>query len=67
MADTDILFEVRTLLGFTVLVTRSRWELIATIKHPLMAGRKSSVRVALESPDGIRRSRTDREVLVWPN
>jgi hypothetical protein len=29
MADTDLLFEVRTPLGFLVRVTRVRWELIA--------------------------------------
>ena len=77
MADADVLFEVRTPLGFSVLVTRGRWELIATIKHPVMAGRESSVRAALESPDEIRQSRTDTEayptdaikegIRVWPS
>ena len=65
MPDTDVLFEVRTPLGFSVRVTRARWELITTIKHPVMAGRESSVRVALESPDEIRQSRTDPEVLLF--
>ena len=65
MADADVLFEVRTPLGFSVLVTRSRWEVIATIKHPVMADRESRVRAALESPDEIRRSRTDSEVLLF--
>jgi hypothetical protein len=65
MPDTDVLFEVGTPLGFSVRVTRARWELITTIKHPVMAGRESSVRVALESPEEIRQSRTDPEVLLF--
>lgn len=63
--DSDVLFEVRTPLGFSVRVTRARWELITSIKHPVMAGRESSVRLALESPDEIRRSRTDAEVFLF--
>lgn len=65
MPDTDVLFEVRTPLGFSVRVTRARWELITTTKHPVMAGRESSVRLALESPDEVRQSRTDPDVLLF--
>jgi hypothetical protein len=65
MVDTDLLFEVRTPLGFSVRVTRTRWELIATIKHPVMTGRESSVRLALESPDEVRQSRVDAGVLLF--
>lgn len=65
MPDSDVLFEVRTPLGFSVRVTRARWELITSIKHPVMAGRELSVRAALESPDEVRQSRTDRDVLLF--
>lgn len=65
MADTDVLFEVRTPLGFWVRVTKVRWELIATVKHPVMAGREQSVRLALENPDEVRQSRGDPEVLLF--
>ena len=34
-------------------------------KHPVMAGRESSVRLALRNPDEIRQSRTDPEVLLF--
>ena len=64
MPDTGVLFEVGTPLGFLVRVTRARWELITTIKHPVMAGRESGVRLALESPDEVRQSRIDAEVLL---
>ncbi len=60
MAATDVLFEVRTPLGFSVRVTKVRWELIATVKHPVMAGRESSVRLALESPDEVLRAESTR-------
>jgi hypothetical protein len=65
MVGSDVLFEVSTPLGFSVRVTRTRWELITTIKHPVMANRESSVRLALERPDEIRQSRTDAEVLLF--
>ena len=65
MPDTHVLFEVRTPLGFSVRVTRARWELITTAKHPVMAGRESSVRLALERPDEVRQSRTDPDVLLF--
>ena len=63
--DVDILFEVRTPLGFPVRVTRTRWQFIATMKHPVMVGRESSVRLALEIPDEVRQSRIDSEVLLF--
>jgi len=56
MADTNLLFEARSPLGFSVRVTRTRWELITTFKHPGMNGRESIVRLALESPDEVRQS-----------
>ena len=65
MAETDLLFEVRTPLGFSVRVTRTRWELITTIKHPVMTGRESTVRLALQSPDEVRQSRSDSEGFLF--
>src|SRR5262245_41218527 len=65
MSASEILFEARTPLGFVVRVSRARWELIATFKHPVMAGRESIVKTALENPDEVRQSRTDREVLLF--
>jgi hypothetical protein len=61
----DVLFQARTPLGFVVRVTRQRWELIAGSKHPVMAGREGDVKVALESPDEVRRSVTDEQVLLF--
>jgi hypothetical protein len=65
MLDADVLFEVAAPLGFPVRVTRARWELITTIKHPVMVGRESNVRLALERPDENRQSRGDSQVLLF--
>ena len=60
-----MLFEAETPLGFRVRVTRSRWELISTVKHPAMSGRELSVKAALEHPDEIRQSRSDPRVFLF--
>ncbi|OFW01137.1 MAG: hypothetical protein A3I61_19340 [Acidobacteria bacterium RIFCSPLOWO2_02_FULL_68_18] len=60
-----MLFEAVTPLGFRVRVTRGRWDLIATAKHPVMAGREDVVRATLESPEQIRQSRSDSSVLLF--
>ena len=61
----EILWEVTTPLGFRVRVTRPYWEVIITIKHPLMAGREADIQAALASPDEIRQSKSDAGVLLF--
>jgi hypothetical protein len=63
--DAEVLFEVLTPLGVVVRVTRERWEMITTVKHPVMTGRDGSVKLTLDSPDEARQSRTDPEVLLF--
>ena len=41
--------------------------MIATVKHPVMAGHEGSVKLAVESPDEARQSRSDPEVLLFYN
>ena len=60
-----MLFEVRTPLGFTVRVTRERWHVITTLKHPVMAGREDIVKSTLENPEEVRQSRSDEQVLLF--
>ncbi len=60
-----ILFEVSTPLGFRVRVTRFYWELIATIKHPVMAGQELMVQDTLKAPAQIRLSRGDGSVYLF--
>jgi hypothetical protein len=61
----EILWEVTTPLGFRVRVTRQYWEVIITIKHPVMAGREADVQAALASPDEIRQSKSDAGARRW--
>jgi hypothetical protein len=61
----DLLFEVSTPLGFRVRVTRSYWQLIVTIKHPVMAGREAEIRETLGRPDEVRQSRSDPAVYLF--
>lgn len=61
----DLLFEVRTRLGFTVRCTRAYWGFIASVKHPVMAGREEEVREVLGDPDEVRQSRKDANVYLF--
>jgi len=69
MRDTpssdEFLFEVLTPIGFRVHVTRARWELIATVKHPAMAGREDDAKETLQHPIEIRQSRSDLSVYLF--
>ena len=61
----EMLFEVFTPLGFNVRVSRAYWEVIVTIKHPVMAGCESAVRDALAHPEEVRMSRSDDAVYLF--
>lgn len=63
--DPEWLFEALTPLGFTVRVTRERWRLITTIKHPIILGREDAVKETLKNPEQIRQSRSDSAVLLF--
>jgi hypothetical protein len=65
VSGTDELFHADTPLGFRVTVTAERWRLITFSKHPVMKGREQLVEEALNSPDAIRRSRGDADVLLF--
>ena len=64
-APSEVLFTANTPLGFTVRVTHERWDIITRFKHPIMAGCVDEVKSALESPEEIRRSRSDQNVLLF--
>jgi len=64
-ASSDMLFEVLTPLGFRVRVTHTIWELISTIKHPVMAGRERAVQETLSNPEQVRQSRRDPQVYLF--
>ncbi len=61
----ELLFEVTTPINFTVRVTATYWDLIVTIKHPVMAGFERYVKETLENPGQIRVSRSDPKVFLF--
>lgn len=63
--DHDLLFEVMTPLGFRVHTTRAYWELIVTVKHPIMKGHEKEVQDILEKPAQVRQSRSDPAVYLF--
>jgi len=63
--SSDNRFEALTPLGFRVHVTRAFWDVIVSLKHPAMAGREQDVKAALEDPDEVRRSKSDKDVYLF--
>jgi hypothetical protein len=63
--EQDILFEVLTPLGFRVRVTKSYWELIVKVKHPVMANHQADVKNVLGKPDEVRQSKSDSTVYLF--
>jgi hypothetical protein len=61
----DLLFRVTTPLGLTIVAARRYWELVIVEKHPVLRGCEADVRIALENPDQVRRSRKDPTVLLF--
>jgi hypothetical protein len=64
-APETLLFNVLTPLGFHVHVTREYWEIIITIKHPVMPGHKQDVKDTLNEPSEIRQSKSDPEIYLF--
>ena len=65
MVDEGLLFEVTTPLGFAASVSAKYWDMIVTIKHPVMKGRGQDVQETLKHPDEIRRSKSDSNVYLF--
>ena len=65
VSNNAVLFEVLTPLGFRVRVTVEYWQVIVTIKHPVMAGYEKDVQEVLQNPDEIRLSKRDPNVYLF--
>ena len=60
-----MLFEVRSRLGRRIRTTRSYWKMVATKKHPAVAGMIEDVKLTLIDPDEVRRSRYDTSIHLY--
>ena len=61
----DLLFDVVTPLGFRVRVSRSYWNIIISVKHPVMTGHEQEVKSTLQKPEEIRQSKTDASIYLF--
>jgi hypothetical protein len=57
-------FEIATPLGFTVRTTETYWQRLM-VKHPDIEDLEEPVHQALRSPDEVRRSKRDSDVLLF--
>lgn len=64
-SDSEILFEVQTPLGFRVRTTVGHWNIITTVKHPVLRGREADVSATLSSPTEVRLSKSDPMVYLF--
>lgn len=62
--EDSLYFDVTTPLGRRIRVTVAYWNIIVTIKHPIMQGKEDLVQQALQSPMEIRQSRSDPDVYL---
>ncbi len=65
MEQETWLFNVMTPLKFHVHTTPRYWDLIVSIKHPVMRGRLQNVIQTLKNPDEIRLSKRDSTVYLF--
>lgn len=63
--NEQVLFVVDTPIGFQVQTTINYWDLITTVKHPIMKGRLEDVKQTLTNPDVIHLSKSDSRVYLF--
>jgi len=61
----DILFEIRTPIGFSVHTTKDYWKFIVSFKHPVMEDKLEDVKELLMDPEEIRQSKNDKTVYLF--
>ena len=64
-SNEQILFVVDTPISFRVQTTASYWDLITTVKHPIMKGKLEAVKQTLTNPDVIHLSKSDSQVYLF--
>lgn len=62
---SELLFEIKTPLGFSVRCTKAYWDFIAMEKHPALRGHEEDIKTTLAEPDEIRRSRKDMQIFLF--
>ena len=63
--DEETFFLAKTPLNIEVRTTTEYWKYLITVKHPIMKGHEDTVKAALQFPDEIRQSKTDKDVFLY--
>lgn len=58
-------FEVRSNLNKLIRITKSHWDLITLVKHPIIRGKESLVKKCLQDPEEIRLSQDNKSVYLY--
>ncbi|MBA7492693.1 hypothetical protein ES702_03243 [subsurface metagenome] len=57
--------EVRSSLNKVIRISKSHWDLITLVKHPITKGKESLVKECLQNPDEVRLSQEDKSVHLY--
>jgi hypothetical protein len=60
-----LLYQVRSPLGYNVVLTRDRWREIVRFKHPALAGHEAAVKQCIERPKIVRESAKNPDVHLY--
>ncbi len=64
-SDEKVILLAKSPLNVVVRTTTGYWGYLVTKKHPVMRGKEDIVKAVLQSPDEIRRSKTDKDVFLY--
>lgn len=65
ITEYDLLFEVKDILNRKIRTTKDYWQKIKTLKHRELKYGAKEVKKTLIKPDEVRRSVTDRTILLY--
>ena len=60
-------FEIRSKLDKLIRITKSHWDLITLVKHPIVRSKESLVKKCLQDPEEVRLSQEDKTVHLYYN
>lgn len=58
-------FEVSSKLNKLIRITKSHWDLITLVKHPIIRDKESLVKECLQNPEVVRLSQDDKSIYLY--
>jgi hypothetical protein len=65
MNDFIPYFQILSKLNKLIRITKSHWDLITLVKHPIIRNKESFVKDCLQNPEEIRLSQDDKTVYLY--